>query len=193
VAVWTAREAFAVIERAWDGGPALLGRGQFEHDNRIRLGLLRLADTRPRLLWAGYVDERDAAELRGKLAAKGALDDGHLDFMFATRWRVAWAIAPDRIAIYSRRGLRAVVTGTYVDRRRLAGTQRILRTEIADVQGEGGAFQARTRVCLRLASGRALTIVSAYDLLYWVDLDPSEIYESWPHRLAQEMKRRLGI
>jgi hypothetical protein len=68
---------------------------------------------------------------------KGTLDAGCFDFMFATAWKVAWAISDERTAM--------------------------------------------------------TTIVSAYDFGNWFSNDPWEIYESWPHRLVEEIKRRLRM
>ena len=181
-------EAFDAIDRVWDGAPALLGRGQWDHDNRVRLGFLRLDDVHPRMLWNGYVTENEASQLRTELAAKGRLDDGCFDFMFATDWKVAWTVSADRIEIYSRGGLCGIVSGDHVERPR---GHRIPKDEIAEVRGEGGAFRARTRVCLRLKTGREMTIVSAYDPGAVFSDDPWEIYEAWPHRLAEEINRRL--
>jgi hypothetical protein len=155
--------------------------------------LVVLDDRHPKLLWDGYLSEADGAALRAKLAQKGALQDGYLDFMFATPWRVGWTLESDCVAVYSRHGLAARVTADGIEHRGKADVETLRAPDIADVFGEGAAFHARTRVRVRLKNGRVVTLVSVLDLGNWFDDDPWEIYEQWPRQLAREIRRRLGL
>ena len=73
------------------------------------------------------------------------------------------------------------------------GIRRIPRDQIKEVRGESGAFRARTRVLARLTGGADVSLVTSYNFRAWFSEDPWDIYEQWPHRVAEAVTAHLDL
>jgi hypothetical protein len=158
-----------------------------------RVGVLDVSG-KPRLAWNGFVPRERVRALRDALAERNAIWPGELDFMFATRWTLAWTHAPAPLRVWDRRRERVALDG---------GTLRVRRTTLAasdlrsvDVWLANGWV---TRGVSIVASSRAEPIVVARQRDLFASIDPT--YDalnlgadaSWAVALGRRLASALNV
>jgi hypothetical protein len=193
--VWQTHDVVESITRGWSGTPALFGEGQFWSKDRLRYGFLHVGDSpgaAPRVLWHGCITPVQADEVKRAMRQLGEVQDAKLDFMFATKWKVAWTEGAEP-RIWDARGLRAFVDdGALVVVDANGERERFEPESVLSIHAEGRAYHPRTAVWVNTKAGEARLLVEAIDLLVPPD-DPWEIYESWPLTIATLFATALSL
>jgi hypothetical protein len=191
---WNVESAAAAILAVWRGEPALFGRGGYGDGESSRIGLLCADRLRPRLLWHGHLPDAQVEPLFARLAMRGPLARGGLDFMFASDWKVAWTEPPFPFRLYDRAGLRCELRDGAVRVRGWFGCVRSFpAADIRAVRAEGFAYRARSRALLVLDAGLPVAFATSWDLAAPFTDDPWAIYEEWAARAATSLATALAV